>query len=241
MENPWIHLQHANGKYFLPDDLPFIEQNNKKCKSSNDPKYMHLGYLPEPFIGNKDAGVYFLLANPGRARNDDSLINIDPKLKEVTIKNIRHEEQECRFYPLYEDFKKFGVYKWWSNCLKDLTKLGISREFLINNFFSVELYGYHSFIVNGGVLKKGNRFPSIEYNIFLVRNAIKENKLILLGRSVNNWFSLVPELRNYENCHFVANNRGMALSHTTLSPPVLRMMKDKMGLTKSTQVSYETV
>jgi hypothetical protein len=225
MENPWNKLLCVQNQYYLDDDNKIILQNNRT--SVNTDTHIDLTYLPEPFIGNKAAKIYFLLANPGRVRNESNVKNVNAELKEAVLRNLRHEDQDFPFYPLNHRLTGTAVYKWWEVALGDLIKtLNTDEKTFANNFFSVWLYGYHSYQLNIKFLEKGIlRLPSVDYTVYLVKNAIRQKKIILIGRSVGIWLGLVPELKNYDHCFFVVNTQKMILSETSLSPLPLRLIR----------------
>lgn len=234
-ENPWIgiNLNSTDRKFVLEDDKQLVDTNNDILGNDQlDDAFIDLNYFPEPFIGKKNAGIYFLLANPGRSNNDDPSSHLTEEqktiLKDSIQKNLQHSEQEIPFYILNPAFVGTSGYNWWKRCLDPLVScLGIDDEVLNNNIFNLELYGYHSFRVNSYLLR--NNLSSLAYTKSLVVSAIEDQKLILIGRSVRNWFNLVPALRNYENCFFVANERKMILSEMTLSPHIIQKIRDILG------------
>ena len=215
MKNPWTKIDF--NKQILDCDLELVQNHNAKYKN----KISHnLKDFPEPFIGNKDSNIYFLMANPGLNNNDSIENEIIKKseFKKIILKNLNHELIDIPFYYLNKNLKGILGYNWWNRCLAPILNKGICKENLANNFFVVEICGYHSQTFPKRLFNEKNRLPSINYSKYLIEQAIANEKLIVLARSVRNWFELVPELRNYKNCFFLANNRGMVISETTLSP-----------------------
>ena len=92
-------------------------------------------------------------------------------------------------------------------------------QLIANTFFVVELFPYHSVRFDPRILK--SQFLSVEYNKYLVENAIQNDKTIIIGRAVRSWFNLVPQLKTYEKCYFLSKNRSIVLSETTLFPSLL--------------------
>ena len=93
-------------------------------------------------------------------------------------------------------------------------------------FFNLELYGYHSNKTIHSVLSKRNRLPSVNYSIELVVQAMANKKLIIIPRAVNTWFKIIPDLDNYEKCHFAATNREIEIKKNTISPKAYQEMVD---------------
>ena len=230
--NPWTKLLSKESSYFLQMDQNIIIKNNNGIdKNSNG--FINLSYLPEPFIGNVNAPIYFLMANPGRiTNNEDQKLNTFTKNKSfvnIILANLNHQYDKYPFYyldPSLTITDTYG-YDWWNRCLNPIIKhLNIDRQIFASNFFALEIYGYHTRKFNRRVLNKKMRLPSIDYSISLIQNAINAHKLILIGRSVNCWFNLIPTLENYDNCYFVANNRQMELSRTTIPPRVINEIRN---------------
>lgn len=212
MKNPWLEITKDN-KVLSCD-------NDKILKLHNEIKVTD---YPEPFIGNPESEIYFLSANPGR--NDyelqENLLTDYDTFSRIILENLEHKSnRKYPFYYLNPQMKNLGGYDYWIKCIKPILNQGIKAEILAKNFFSVELIGYHSKGFPRKLFYGKNRLPSIDYSKFLVKKAMEEGKFILLARSVRNWFNLIPELRNYNNCFFIANNREMVISETTLSPNV---------------------
>lgn len=213
MENPWREITYENR--ILEIDKEIVESHNEKYW----PK-LNMKYFPEPFIGNPNGSIYFLLANPGEGGESEiDELNKSPYSEEI-LKNLRHEKLEYPFYYLNEKWANKGGYNWWTKCLiklKDNPEISIKT--LANELFAVEILGYHSERCPDRVCK-ANKFklPSIEYTQTLMRKAIAQKKLIILGRAVGKWFDLVPELKTYEGCFFLAKNRVIEITQNTLSP-----------------------
>jgi len=222
MKNPWTEINFNS--QILDCDLELVQLHNAKYKT----KISHtLKDFPEPFIGNRNSNIYFLTANPG-LNDKDSIENeiVDKsEFKRIIFENLNHKSaNDFPFYYLNEDLDGILGYDWWNKCLKPIINKGIDKEKLANNFFVVEICGYHSNNFPKRLINENNRLPSINYSKYLVEKAMTDNKLIILARSVRNWFELVPKLNNYKNCFFLANNRGMMISETTLSPSAWNQM-----------------
>ncbi len=233
-DNPWTNLINLNGLYYLENDYQHIVQNN--CDYNNDTdndNYVDLRYIPEPFIGNINAPIYFLLANPGRtAENEEhELNNLGDNFTNAAETNLTHELlDEFPFFYLNPNFKHTEGYRWWNKCLNPIiTFLDIDVREFASNFFAVEIYGYHSRQFNSRFIHNNLWLESIDYTIQLIQNAMNENKLILISRSVRNWFNLVDGLNNYQNCHFVANNRQMEISQYTVPPIVINEITNRLN------------
>ncbi len=222
IQNPWRDL--INSEKILSIDKEKIESYNEKYIGKKERQVSTFDF-PEPFIGTPEADVYVLLANPGRnIKKEEELLKLvkEKGLERRILQNLSHDfsNNEFPFYFLDPDFDEHPGGKWWQNAFKKLIKGDLERRKVIaNEFFGIELFGYHSTKCERSLLYNSQyRLSSSEYSYHLVLNAITENKIIILARAVGDWFSKVPELREYRNCYFLASNRGIQFSNRTISP-----------------------
>lgn len=225
------YQKNKNGKFLfstveLPE--PFIG-------SPRAPIYILLG---SPGMGSKANNYSDLKKQIEFEENNEYLSFIKP----LVFKNCNwpYSDIEYPFYPLnpslakfdisknkthafHREFWRFGVFNRLINEFKiKLNLQGIKEEEVLkvfaNAFFNIELYGYHSHKTEHSILEEKNRLPSVKYNIKLITEAIREDKIILMPRAVNTWFSLVPELATYPKAYFVKVNRSIEINKSTVSP-----------------------
>ena len=226
MENPWESI--TSEKFVLDMDKKAVETYNSIATKN----LLSVVDYPEPFIGDPNAPFYILLGNPGRDIKNEktNIFDIRHKnLESIIFKNLNHSNTKYPFYYLDPDFEFHSGYKWWRETFKNLqSETKASYDNISKNFFCVELYGYHS-TNRDDRLVFGNRnigaIPSNQYSCYLVKKAIKNKKLILLARAVSTWYSIIPELKEYDNCHLLASNRGILLSQTTISPVAFKKIE----------------
>lgn len=216
MKNPWSKIKESSCMV-LDEDKENIDFEDKN---------FNFQYFPEPFIWDKNADIYILLANPWRISNDEKEKLYSKENIYIYLNNLNHKVTKWVNPFFYLDEKLW--WNWWYHTLfKYLIEVEeISKEIIWKNFFTLELYWYHSHNFDSKLINKLN---SVRYTKFLLEKAIKENKIILLWRSRKNWFNLCPELEKYNNCHFIAINRSMEIRNTTLSPwiykKIIKMLK----------------
>ena len=226
-ENPWESLSskpNNNGEYILGIDEKIIKELEKQLDKQEKYK-LHLKLLPEPFIGDPDAPVYLLNLNPGFDKND--LIK-DMKRKEY-IDCIRenHKMQKSREYPFYFLNPKLagtGGSQWWKEGRQIKRKDGkkgkipprlgqllikYDAKFLSKNIFCVEYFPYHS-----KSYSKKMKVKSQDYNIDLIKKAIKDKKIFIIMRKEKELYLLIPELEKHR-----AN--GMVFSCSSKSNPCI--------------------
>ena len=74
VENPWKKVKESD--LFFEKDKQIIERFNLSLKQKPNIKledhdyYIHPDLLPEPYMGNLDANVILLFANPGYGKNE---------------------------------------------------------------------------------------------------------------------------------------------------------------------------
>lgn len=223
--NEWINLPQE-GPYAPPCELQMIEEHNRAMGS--DSHKLRLDVLLEPYIGDSSASVYLLNLNPGFSSKD-----LDWHSREDFGSAIRaslaHEKTEYPFYFMNPKYSEAEGSKWWLKKLGPLIeKVGLQQ--VAKNVFCVEYLGYHSFKYHRISPKiTGGYLPTQQYAASMVRDAMKENKTIILMRSRAQWFWLVPELENYENLMRLKNPQNPYLSPNNLEEfgLVVDMIKGK--------------
>lgn len=211
--NPWEKITSENRISAL--DKNYIENNKQKLKDFN------FKYFPEPFIWDKDAPIYLLLANPWRLdtkhyeNKEINFLNWNIQRK-IILNNLKWIKNKFPFYYLDENFKDSWWYNWWNHCFKFLIEnKDISRQKISENFFCLEIQWYHSYNFQSNITKE---LDSVNYTKYLLNEAMKDDKIIILSRSVQNWFNLVDWLQEYDKCYFLATNYKVEIRNTTLSP-----------------------
>ena len=192
IQNPW-HLLPQNGNNLVLQ-IDQLTVSNHNYKSAENHKF-HLEFVPEPFIGNINAPVIALNANPGYNPVEVKIHN-NPVVRKIMLDNLIHNYPG--FYYLSKDLDLSTGAVWWRRKLRRLIE-DTSKESVSKNLLVVELMAYHS---------KSFKFvnlPSQQYSCQLVRMAIERNTLIIVMRSKNIWLDLVPALRFYKNLIVMSN------------------------------------
>ena len=190
LQNPLLLLPQSGNNFVLPIDQILVSKHNSR---SDEEHSFHTDLIPEPYIGNVHAPVVALNANPGYDENDQ-LIHSDPITRMIMLNNLNHNYSD--FYYLSNDFNNSAGAMWWRKRLRKLVE-ATSREIVSKNFFVVESMAYHS------EKFKFIDLPSQKYSCELVKKAIERAAIIIIMRSKNVWFDLIPELANYKNLVFM--------------------------------------
>jgi len=186
-DNPWPELSR-NTPYVLDGDREKVDIFNI---SAAPMERIQTELFPEPFVGNINAPVVLLALNPGFS-DDDKAYYL--KSEAVCRANLRHELEDCPFYPLNKQFKKHSGPQWWRAKLRwFIDRAG--EESVANNLYCVECFPYHSKRFGAEKLS----VPSQQYSFYLVNQAIERGDLVVIMRGANAWLNAVPALKAYEN------------------------------------------
>jgi hypothetical protein len=159
---------------------------------------------PAPFYGNvKNSKIVLLNGNPGFDGEEYS---------EQRTDEFIHDNNEClwqtdaaELFSLKQQYNDTSHGKWWINhtLIKDNSSIHSElfgsvdayRDYLVRNLSVIEFLGYHSehrpSFVNNRVL------PSQEYSFHLVRQAMRDKKLIVIMRWNDLWLKHIEGLSTY--------------------------------------------
>lgn len=200
-ESPWRLPPSA--PYVLPDDEPFIREFNARLRPNHDYFVDTSRFLPEPFLGARDAPVVLLSNNPGFGGEESDRHH--PDFAATMRRNLLHEPSEHPFPFLAPDFAG----KWWKSKLKELIAL-FGQQVVARSILNVVYFPYLSRRYGHQRL----RLPSQDYSFRLVANAVNHGATIVHMRPGNaDWWSrAVPELRKHDRLFSVRNPQTPAIS-----------------------------
>lgn len=197
-KNPWKSLPSL-APYVLAEDLELIKDHK------NYPT-LHLDTLPEPFIGGLKAEVVLLNLNPGFHQSDVDM-NMKSGLFIDMVRKNHINPDSSEFYYFSEGLDFTEGYKWWHKRFKALISYGISEKILAEKIMCIEYFPYHSVNYN----HIDTLLPSQIYAFQLAREAIHQNKMIIIMRYKKGWLEAVPELIEYP--YLILNNpRNVSIS-----------------------------
>lgn len=201
VDNPWDIKGGANG-YVARGDEGLIKSISSRCK-----RQLHLDLWHEPYIGNPNAPVYVLGANPGYNWKEE-VFKDSNEWKNLMKSNLLHKGQ-----PGLYDFVYFNVvhYKnvlhpgclwWWQktrSLTEELNKGRSEKERLVQilypNIFSIEYFPYHSVIYPKGIDEKIlKESASYKYANYLLAQALQDNKIIVIMRKTDEWIARIKEI-----------------------------------------------
>lgn len=175
--------------------------------------------LPEPFSGNLNSQVVFLSANPGPA---DKCFQSDKDFLKATQNTLSHSTSGQTLWdaPLFKNGKVHDGCTWWQDRTKELRGVICPKAL---NVFCLEFFPYHT--------NKAFGFPPLPsdvYRNYLLCQAMKEGKLIVMLRGRSRWFAIKDtccdgekigeKLSNYPNLIFHRNPRSVYISERNFEP-----------------------
>ena len=195
MKSPWLDFDFDAAekarRYVHNLDEPTITTYNQKVKNYKYKIQTHM--LPEPWVGNLDAPIVVLQANPGASESE---VNPDWLPNNFQLEAARKTlHQEPMDYPLYwldPRLQETEGAKWSLGNMKWLIN-DSTLEQVANRVLLIETHSYHSRNFD----PKLNSLQTQEYTKHILRESIRNEALIIALRQKNYWFTEVPELANY--------------------------------------------
>lgn len=178
-------------------------------------KALHLGLLPQPFLGDLDnAEIILLLRNPGLSACDYYAEERHPAYRHELIAAIRQERRQHVF--LDTRWAWTSGFIWWESKLREVTRLIAAERFdghygralrdLAGRLASIEMMPYHSFDY-GGV----KRLVSAEAARRFVAS-LDGDRTVIVTRGVADWaLPPAPHIIRYPSSHA----RSASLGPTT--------------------------
>ena len=187
MDNPWTNINWENTvadcdkKVITPD---YCEKHG-----------IDISLLPEPYTGNPRSNVVCLNLNPGIGRCD-ACFKFNRTLLEETQSTLSHATDHSMW--LYGDIKcdKEVLHEgceWWRKRTKELREAIFPMPL---NMFVIEFFPYHS--------EHTFNFPKLEsdeYRNYLLTNAIRQDKLIVIMRGKKKWYDIDQDIKNALKSH----------------------------------------
>jgi hypothetical protein len=180
-------------------------------------KRVILDSIPEPFIGDPaSARVALLGLNPGHSKKDRKAHN-DPCFRKAMFHNLRHEEQDYRFYPLNPAFAWTGAGKWWLSRTRELREaVGGEPSTFAKRLLVIEWFPYHTVTAPDRAKRicgmAGRICESQTYTFQLAKALLDRNLPIVMMRAKDDWvkvdhrFEEAPSLNSRQNAYLTRKN-----------------------------------
>jgi len=225
MKNPWKNLSRRT-PYILANDQKVIKAFNRRVTNAYK---INEKLLPDPFLGNPKAPVVLLNLNPGIG-GDERKLHKKAFFRKACFANLRHKP--ASFYYFNKKFKNTDGNIWWRRKMREvIEKLKLTEFFgseekaldiLGKKIFVIEYFPYHSEkFLNPGKIDPQN------YNVYLVKQAIRRNALIIIMRGKREWLELVAELKR-KKYPILRSPQAAALSRKNLRKRVFNRLIKKI-------------
>ena len=183
--NPWTNIKKMNNLYIADCDKNALQH------IINKPFNIKLNNIPHPYMGNPQKSVVYILL--GNFTTECTYESICTEYEDILLANLKHEIIEYPFFALNPEFMETYMYKWYLNKLLGRLDGEFGRNIVTNYIFTIEYFPYTS-----ESSFKYFDVPSQKYSFYLVKEAIKNKKIIIVGRKERLWYNAIPELKNYE-------------------------------------------
>lgn len=176
--NPW-RLVINNKTFFVQEDWNVMNPKQR------DFLRKHQSY-PEPYSGDPNSKVICLNLNPGEKDVIFESIPSNMKKYEKLIKQtLLGKTKGSMWYQL----KSHSGYCWLMNKTRELWAI-LGRE---PNIFMIEYFPYHT--PKSFYFPK--RLPSYQFSNCLIKEAMENDKIIIIMRHESKWYERIPALKSY--------------------------------------------
>ena len=210
----WAAYRPNSAPYVLPDDRRFLRSERAPIRSwrqacrapdfeAPDDSRLHLGLLPQPFIGDlRRASIYVLLLNPGLGATDYFGEYEVPAFRQALVANLRQaREREPRpFLFLDPRFAWHGGFAWWHRKLAKVIEhlaqvwhvpFAEARSRLAGTMASIEMFPYHSasFRDAGAWLRSlpSVRLAQAYVATYVLRRVRSGKAIVIVTRKARHW------------------------------------------------------
>lgn len=198
VENPWLNISWGNSIADIDKEYLTKFSCSKKIQTNT---------LPEPYTGDVTSNVYCLNLNPGDACVcDDSEPQIKEDFTKYTLQTLRHEIKDNMWFQL----EKTAGYTWLQQMTKELREYKKEQN---PRMFVIEYFPYHT-----EEAYFPRKLPSYEYSNQLIRQAMAENKYIVIMIHRKEWLQRISGLEEYERLVYLNNPRKPYLTKNNFKP-----------------------
>lgn len=205
IENPWLNISWENSIADIDKEYLTKFSCFKKIQKNT---------LPEPYTGDVNSNVYCLNLNPGSACvYDDSEPQLKKDFEEYTQLTLRHDKPQNHEFAENMWFLLEGTagYTWWRQKTEELRKHKKGQN---PRMFVIEYFPYHT--VKGTYFPL--KLPSYEYSNQLIRQAMEENKYIVIMRHRKEWLQRISGLEKYERLVYLNSSQNPCLTENNFKP-----------------------
>jgi hypothetical protein len=190
--NPWLSIQRGRAPYVadVDRDRVILYEGSKKAQPP-DLKLI-TSVVPEPWCGPiRNACVMVLSGNPHWDERDNSLTARAHDEMWLNLSGTRP------LFWLDEDLSDTTGGRWYRERLLKSVLEDCCVKNVASGLCLVDFVGYRSHRWDSRL-----RLPSQEFTVRMVRNAMFRGAVFVVTRGRRPWFSLVPELAEYDKVFF---------------------------------------
>lgn len=225
MENPWISFNPLTEEPLIHNaDLPHVESFNQAMSEKRD--FVIAKHLePLPYLGNPNADVVVLLANPGVSEPERQLtFRMNPEKSRLNRGNLIHAGSDSFKTRIHCPENRALESQWWKARVQALfertTPANVADGIFIANFHAYHSRSWHPIPFT---------FPTQTYTFELVRRAVARDALILMSRNMVGWFTAIPGLYDHTYRKQFVSSRSVHLSPRNLGADVFESVVKRIS------------
>jgi len=229
IKNPWQTFSPTVDEIKVHDsDLPYFLGFNKGmgARKGNDKKqYLLAEHLePHPYLGNPQAEVLVLMANPGvNDKEKNPKFRMNPQKLEQNRQNLRHENLDSFKSRIHSPDNPKLESEWFKPRVRELVQ-ATSVDRVTKGIFLVNFHAYHSRSWHPIPFT----FPTQHYSFHLVSEAVSRDALIIMSRNMLGWFTAIPNLFDHRNRIEFESTRSVYLSEGNLGKSNFRRVQERI-------------
>lgn len=212
MENPWLNFcPKENEPKFHDLDRAHAQAFNKALEGHQEYKLAeHLE--PYPYMGNPNANVFVLLANPGiNKRETDPIYRTNSEYVNRNLRNLKHESADSFLSWVHSADNPERESDWLIPRIRKVVH-ETSLERVSTGLFLINFHAYNS----KSWYPIPYTFETQRYSFHLVNEAMKRGALIVMSRNILGWFTAIPGLYDYKNRVTFVSSRSVHISQENL-------------------------
>lgn len=212
MENPWLNFcPKENEPKFHDLDRAHVQAFNKGLEGHHEYKLAeHLE--PYPYMGNPDANVFVLLANPGiNKRETNPSYRTNSEYVNRNLRNLKHESADSFLSWVHSPDNPEMESDWLIPRIRKVVH-ETSLERVSTGLFLINFHAYNS----KSWYPIPYTFETQRYSFHLVSEAMKRGALIIMSRNILGWFTAIPGLYDYKNRVTFVSSRSVHISQENL-------------------------
>ena len=218
MENPWLNFcPKENEPKFHDLDRAHVQAFNKGLEGHNE--YTLAEHLePYPYMGNPNANVFVLLANPGiNKRETDPNYRTNSEYVKRNLRNLKHESADSFLSWVHSPYNPEMESDWLIPRIRKVVH-ETSLERVSTGLFLINFHAYNS----KSWYPIPYTFETQRYSFHLVSEAMTRGALIIMSRNILGWFTAIPGLYDYKNRVTFVSSRSVHISQENLGSEAYR-------------------